>query len=161
MAARITWTLSRFQRGKLETQIMPSYAPRHIRDITAVQLHDLIDETKSGSTDAIRQSVEFVIAESFGYWHNRARAKLCRHFKNHRPKPAQCDRMVTAIIGRLISGNFYEQFRDQLSMAIRFDSKRMKDSAAIAIESDREYIRRYGNRVLHSITSIPDSENAR
>lgn len=139
---------------------MPSYAPRDVRNLTAVQLHDLIDDTKAGSDDAIRQSVAFVIAESFGYWHNRARAKLCRHFKNHPPTPKQRDRMVDAICGRLIAGNFFEQFKDQLSMAIRFNRDRMEESAKIAINSDREYIVRYGNRVLHAISSIPPSGNA-
>lgn len=27
---------------------MPSYAPRDVRDLTAGQLHDLIDNTKAG-----------------------------------------------------------------------------------------------------------------
>lgn len=63
--------------------------------------------------------------------------------------------MVAAVCGRLISGNFYEQFKDQLSMAIRFNCDRMAKAANIAIKSDREYIRRYGHRVLHAIDSIP------
>ena len=137
---------------------MSGYPPRDIRELTAVELHDLIDATKAGDTDAIKQSVAFVTAESFGYWHNRARAKLCRHFKNHPPSQKQCDRMVGTICGRLTSGNFYEQFRDQLSMAIRFDRDSMQKAANIALRSDREYIVRYGNRVLHAIRSIRPDE---
>ena len=139
---------------------MSGYPPRDIRELTAIELHDLIDATKAGDTDAIKQSVAFVTAESFGYWHNRARAKLCRHFKNHPPSQKQCDRMVGTICGRLTSGNFYEQFRDQLSMAIRFDRDSMQKAANIALRSDREYIVRYGNRVLHAIRSIRPDETA-
>ena len=133
--------------------------PSDVRKFTAAELHDLIDETKSGCPAAIKQAVLFVISESFGYWHNRARAKLCRHFKNHPPAQKECDRMVATICGRLISGHFFEQFKDQLSMAIRFDRDRMAKAAQIAIQSDREYIRRYGNRVLHAIDSIPRTTN--
>ena len=139
---------------------MANYATRDIRDLTKGQLHDLIDDAKAGDSDAIKQAIAFILVESFGYWHNRARAKLCRHFKNHPPSPKQCDRLVDAICGRLISGNFYEQFKDQLSMAIRFNRDRMEKCGNIALKSDREYVVRYGHRVLHAIRSIPHPTNA-
>ena len=69
--------------------------------------------------------------------------------------------MVDAISGRLTSGNFYEQFKDQLAMAIRFNRDRMEYSANIALNSDREHVVRYGNRVLHAINSIPPEENSK
>jgi hypothetical protein len=141
--------------------IMHNHGSYDVRELTAVELHDLIDATKDGNSDAIRTSVAFVIAESFGYWHNRARAKLCRHFKNNPPALKECDRMVDAISGRLTSGNFYEQFKDQLAMAIRFNRDRMEYSANIALNSDREHVVRYGNRVLHAINSIPPEENSK
>lgn len=134
---------------------MPYRIPHDVRDLTANELHDLIDDTKAERPKAVRKAVSFVTTESFGYWHNRARAKLCRHFKNHPPQPNECDRMVAAVCGRLISGNFYEQFKDQLSMAIRFNCDRMASAANVAIKSEREYVRRYGHRVLHAIDSIP------
>ena len=112
---------------------MTGHPPRDIREITAIELHDLIDATKAGDPDAIKRSVQFITVESFGYWHNRARAKLCRHFKNHPPSQQQCARMVGAICGRLTTGNFYEQFKDQLSMAIRFNRGRMEEAANIAL----------------------------
>ena len=139
---------------------MASYTPRAIRDLTAGQLHDLIDDTKAGDSDAIRHAIEFILVESFGYWHNRARAKLCRYFKSHPPSPQQCNRLVAAICGRLISGNFYEQFKDQLSMAIRFNPDRMRKCGQTALKSDRDYVVRYGHRVLHAIDSIPRPPNA-
>ena len=103
---------------------MSSYTARDVRDLTKSQLHNLIDETKVCNLEAIGQSVAFVLTESFGYWHNRARAKLCRHFKNQRPSPQRSDKMVDAVCGCLLSGNFYEQFTHQVSKAIRFNPKR-------------------------------------
>ena len=139
---------------------MNGHPPLDVRELSKGELHDLIAATKAGDPDAIKQSVAFVTVESFGYWHNRARAKLCRHFKNHPPSQKQCDRMVGTIYGRLTTGNFHEQFRDQLSMAIRFNRDRMEEAANIALRSDREYIVRYGNRVIHAIRSIRPEETA-
>ena len=139
---------------------MPYHPPSHFGKLTKGQLHDLIASTKAGCPDAIGQSVAFVCGKSLGDWHNRARANLCRHFKNHRPSPEACEQMVNTICDRLISGKFYEQFWDQLSMAIRFDVGRMAETANIAVDSEREYIRRYGARILHAIDSIPRIDDA-
>jgi hypothetical protein len=133
----------------------PSHAAIWIRSLSKTDLECLIDDVKRGDEDAISRSIAFLTAESFGYWHNRARAKLCRHFKNNPPPSSDRDRLVDAIIGRLLGGYFYEQFFDQLSMAIRFAPDRLKRAASIANDSDREYIRRYGVRVQHAIESMP------
>ena len=138
---------------------MTSQPPREFRELSKGELHDLIRATKSGNSGAINQAVAFFTVESFGMWHNRARANLCRHFKNHPPGPMQCDQMVETICERLISGNFSEQFTDRLSIAIRFNRDRMQEAAHIALRSDREYIVRYGHRVLHAISSIRPKEN--
>ncbi len=137
------------------TTIRPSYASIWIRSLSKTDLECLIADVKRGDGDAISRSIFFVTAESFGYWHNRARAKLCRHFKNHPPSPDDCDRLVVAIVNRLLGGYFYEQFFDQLSMAIRFSPDRLELAASIAIDSDREYVRRYGARIQHAIESLP------
>ena len=121
----------------------PSFAALWIRTLTKSELHLLVRNVKSGDSDAISRAVIFVSSESFGMWHNRARAKLCRHFKNHPPSDSECLPMVTAIVARLVEGRFYEQFKDQLSMAIRFDPSQLKAAAAIASESESEYVRRY------------------
>ncbi len=68
--------------------------------------------------------------------------------------------MVDAVCGRLLSGNFYEQFTDQLSMAIRFNPKRMEECGRRALDSDREHVVRYAKRVLHAIRSLPEFGNA-
>ena len=121
--------------------------------MTKSDLHALIADVKRGDVEATSRATAFVAAESFGMWHNRARAKLCRQFKNHPPSDRERDRMVDAIVSRLIDGRFSEQFKDQLAMAIRFDRDRLSDAANIALTSDREYIRRYGNWVRHALDS--------
>lgn len=131
----------------------PSFAALWIRSLTKADLHSLIDDVKRGDADATSRAVAFVAAESFGLWHNRARAKLCRHFKNHPPSDDERKRMVDAIVNRLIDGRFFEQFKDQLSMAIRLDPDRMADAASVASKSDREYIRRYADWVRHVLNS--------
>ena len=134
----------------------PSFAALWIRSLTKTDLNTLIADVKHGDPDAISRAVAFVTAESFGIWHNRARAKLCRHFKNHPPAERDCECMVVAIRKRFLDGRFYEQFKDQLAMAIRFSPTCLADAASVACNSDRDYIRRYARWVRHVI----DTSNA-
>lgn len=131
----------------------PPYASLWIRSLSKSDLHQLIAEVKRGDAEARSRAVVFVASESFGMWHNRARAKLCRYFKNHPPPEAERTRMINAIVTRLHEGHFYEQFKDQLSMAIRFAPKRLETAALVAMDSDRAYIRRYGQWVQHVVRS--------
>ncbi|MFN3149852.1 hypothetical protein [Bremerella sp.] len=69
--------------------------------------------------------------------------------------------MVDEIENRLIDGQFYEQFKDQLSMTIRLDPKQMAKAADVASRFDKEYIRRYPRlswlvppKKLDSVTQI-------
>ena len=66
--------------------------------------------------------------------------------------------MVDAIVYRLIDGRFTEQFSDQLSMAIRFAPDQLANAAAVASQSEKEYIRRYANGVLQVLDSFPKSQ---
>ncbi|MEM1226872.1 MAG: hypothetical protein AAGJ40_14330 [Planctomycetota bacterium] len=61
--------------------------------------------------------------------------------------------MVDAIVSRLIDGRFYEQFKDQLSMAIRFAPDRLAEAANVASSSEKDYIRRYAAWVRHVLDS--------
>lgn len=127
-------------------RLIPKYSatvPASIPSILKQDLHGLIDDVHAGDPAAISRAVDFTVAESFGYWHNRARAKLCRWFKNHRPNQDQQQRLVEAIATRLTRGDFSEQFKDQLSMAVRFDPELMRRTATSLLDADKEYIRRY------------------
>ncbi len=137
-----------------------SYDALWIRTLTKSELHFLIADVRAGDEDATTRAVAFMCAESFGIWHNRARAKLCRYFKNHPPSADKCTQMVDAVIRRLIAGCFFEQFRDQLSMAVRFAPERMLDAATIASCSDKKYIQRYADRVRHMVDSaVPPNDS--
>lgn len=131
----------------------PTFAELWIRSLTKPDLHSLIDDVKRGDADATSRAIAFVAAESFGMWHNRARAKLCRDFKNHPPSEIETQRMVDAIASRLVEGRFFEQFKDQLSMAIRIDPERMAETAEVASHSEKEHVRRYANWVRHILAS--------
>ncbi len=135
----------------------PSYAVIWIRSLTKMELHALIADVKSGDIDATSRAVEFVAAESFGLWHNRARAKLCRYFKNHPPPDREITRLVDAIVARLVDGRFYEQFKDQLSMAVRLAPDRMIDAVKLAEQSDKDYVRRYADRLRQALASSSSS----
>lgn len=132
-----------------------SFAALWIRSLTKQELHSLVDEVQRGENDSISRAVTFVISESFGVWHNRARAKLCRYFKNHPPSNDQCQQMVDAIVARLIEGRFYEQFKDQLSMAVRLDRDQLARAQIVAARSKKEYVRRYSDWLGHTLDSLP------
>ena len=139
--------------GRNKPTMRPSFAALWIRSLAKPELHTLIDDVKAGDQDATARATAFVSAESFGMWHNRARAKLCRYFKNHPPPDDQCRQMVDAIISRLTDGRFYEQFKDQLSMAMRLAPDEMADAAALASGSERAYVRRYATWVRNALDS--------
>ena len=133
--------------ARSDSTMRSSFAELWIRTLTKSELHTLIDDVKRGDPDATSRATIFVASESFGMWHNRARAKLCRYFKNHPPSNDECKRMVDAIANRLTDGRFSEQFKDQLSMAIRFAPDRMADTASVASRSPKAYISRYASWV--------------
>jgi hypothetical protein len=106
---------------------------------------------KNDDRDATYECVRFVVAESFGYWHGRARAKICRNLKNRPPDAASRAGLVKTIIVRLETGNFSQQFKDQLAMAIRFAPDDMLEAARRLMESEKEYIRRYAFWICNAI----------
>ena len=136
-----------------DSTMRSSFTTLWIRSLDKPELHVLIDDVKLGDSDATARATEFVAAESFGMWHNRGRAKLCRYFKNHPPGDEECNRMVDAIVNRLIAGRFSEQFKDQLAMAIRIAPDRMSNAANVASNSDRGYIRRYAEWIRHALNT--------
>jgi len=94
--------------------------------------------------------VEFVLAETRGVWHGRARAMMCRRLKHCDLEPAQRAGLVDGILQRLASGNFSEQFKDQLRLALLLDGARSLRVAADC-EADgrsRPHARRYARWVL-------------
>ncbi len=119
-----------------------------------VELDDLIERLKHGDENVAYELVVFTMAESKGIWHGRARAKICRYFKNHPPDVTLSASLVESIIKRLQQGKFSEQFRDQLRMAIRFAPEKMKSIALALSTSELDYVRRYAFWVLQSVDAL-------
>jgi hypothetical protein len=74
--------------------------------------------------EAIERCFEFILAETRGVWHGRARAMMCRRLKHCEIAPERRQRLVDCIMNRLVSGDFSEQFQDQLRLAIHLDPER-------------------------------------
>jgi len=108
----------------------------------------LADRVSAGEVDAVEAAVTFVEGDTRGLWHGGARAKLCRRFKHVALSEAQRTRVVSAVLGRLVSGQFSEQFRDQLRTALLFDRERTLAAARAATQDPKPYIRRFGQWVL-------------
>ncbi len=128
--------------------------PKHAENYTKLELDSLISRLKEGDQDAEYECVAFVLAESFGIWHGRARAKICRFLKNHPPDATLRSKLVERIIERLEAGNFGEQFKDQLKMAIRFSPDEMLLAAHRSGQSEKEHVRRYAAWIRNRIDNV-------
>lgn len=97
---------------------------------------------------SIDHCVNFVISESKGFWHGRARAMMCRRLKHCDLGRKQRALLVEVISGRLASGKFSEQFKDQLRLAMHLNMDATVAAANQALESNRGYVIRYAQWVL-------------
>ena len=117
------------------------------------ELAELIEQLKAGNLLAVERCIDFFLAETRGLWHGRARAKICRNLKNLPLDKRTKDRLVATIVRRLETGNFSEQFKDQLTMAIRFRPCWLHDSATQLLGSPKGYVQRYASWVLNKINA--------
>lgn len=124
------------------------------------ELDRLIREFKAGDRAAEFECINFVLGESFGVWHGRARAKICRNLKNHAPDAGLSARLVEKVIWRLENGEFSEQFKDQLTMAIRFAPDRMLKAATLLLDDKKDYVRRYANWVCSAIARADEGHRS-
>ena len=150
--------LGHLPRAHIPLQLIsPNRMPKHLwknaEHYTKTELDALISRMDRSDPEAVEEAIAFTVAESFGIWHGRARAKICRQLKNHPPPPPLRKQLVQAIISRLVSGNFSEQFKDQLAMAIRFEPSIMHDEATRLLDSPKEYVERYAHWVIHKVES--------
>jgi hypothetical protein len=113
------------------------------RDVRA-----LADELSTGAADVVEKCVRFICAETEGLWHGRGRAMMCRRLKHIELPTAHRDRLVHMILDRLDSGHFSEQFRDQLRLAMHLSSAKSFAAARRALNSPKDYVRRYARWVL-------------
>jgi len=97
---------------------------------------------------ALDRCVEFVLAESRGLGHGRARAKMCRRLKHCDLGRKQRAHLLECILGRLVEGRFSEQFKDQLRLAMHLNLQHTLEVSARCVASSKPYVRRYAAWVL-------------
>jgi hypothetical protein len=91
--------------------------------LTKPELGALADRLHApGNTEAIAACVQFVVGSSRGLGHGRRRALMCRRLKHVALDAAQREELVACILQRLRAGDFGEQFRDQLRLALHLDA---------------------------------------
>lgn len=110
--------------------------------LTKQQLHELADRLYLQEAGAIEECVAFFAAESRGCWHGRARAMMARRMKHVTLTPAQRSAVLGAIYSRLRTGNFSEQFKDQLRLAFCIDPRGATEACDEASFSSCEHVRR-------------------
>ena len=112
-------------------------------------LYDLAHKLLVHDRDAICKCVEFVLVDTKGIGHGRARAKMCRRLKHCELSNEQRERLVDRIIARLTFGDFAEQFHDQLRLALCIDPQRVFEAALENLSTlPKDHVRRYSARVL-------------
>jgi hypothetical protein len=116
--------------------------------MSKAEVRSLADSLLDATPEAVETCVRFVCAETVGLWHGRGRAMMCRRMKHMILTPEQQHRLVGAILGRLISGTFSEQFRDQLRLVIRLDPIGTFALARHAATSEKTHVRRFAEWVL-------------
>jgi hypothetical protein len=116
--------------------------------LSKVALHELADGLRSPEPEILDRCVEFVVADTVGNWHGRARAMICRRLKHCELSPAQRAQLLKRICARLSEGTFSEQFKDQLRLALHLDLEYTLRVARKCRESQKSYVRRYAEWAL-------------
>jgi len=113
-------------------------------------LYDLATDLVAKEAGAVEKCVDFILADTKGIWHGRARAMMCRRLKHCEIAPKLRQQLVTCITDRLASGSFSEQFCDQLRLAIHLDQKRTFEVAHRCLNSSsKEHVRRFAKWVIN------------
>jgi hypothetical protein len=132
--------------------------PSHFDSFTKGELHTLCDRLLTDDPAAIDTCIAFIECDSLGLWHNRARAMMARRLKHCALSRAQRTRLARAILDRLVSGRFSEQFKDQLRLVLHLDSKQAFAVARSCDVVPAAHVRRYASWVLSHDSSNAESE---
>jgi hypothetical protein len=116
--------------------------------VSKPELHAIADRASQGDPEAIEWCVGFMEQESRGIWHGRARAMMARRFKHVSLSVGQRSRLVRAILNRLTQGNFSEQFKDQLRLAVHLEPAVVRSVAEACLKSESAHVRRYAEWTL-------------
>lgn len=102
-------------------------------------------------------AVEFILMETKGLSHNRLRASMCLKLATVTLKQSQWENLLNCILHRLLTGNFSEQFKDQLKFIIRTNPQWVRVEIQKGLESEKDYIRRYAcwlDKKLEAINAV-------
>jgi hypothetical protein len=119
-----------------------------LKSLSKVELHSLADGLLHVDSSSVDRCVEFVIAETTNYWHDRARAMMCRRLKHCDLNSVQSQLLVSSVTGRLTTGVFSQQFKDQLRLALRLDETETIEAARRGMSSSLLHVRQYSQWVL-------------
>jgi hypothetical protein len=118
------------------------------RSFMKLDLRELCDRLLQDDSKAVEVCVAFLEAETRGTWHGRARAMMARRLKHCGLTRGQKERVISAVLDRLASGRFSENFKDQLRLVLHLDPTRAFDVAFRSLESQAEHVRRYAGWIL-------------
>lgn len=96
----------------------------------------------------VERCVAFVVAETSGLWHGRARAMMCRRLKHCHLGRTHQSQLVAVICGRLEQGAFSEQFKDQLRLALHLAPTTTAEACRKLVSNPLSHVRRYAEWVL-------------
>jgi hypothetical protein len=116
--------------------------------MSKVELHALADGLLQPEPSVIDRCVEFVVADTQGLWHGRARAMMCRRLKHCVLGRTHRTQLVSCITGRLASGSFAEQFKDQLRLALHLDFDQTQAACRKCLSSKKQHVKRYAEWAL-------------
>jgi hypothetical protein len=119
-----------------------------LRLLSKSELHELADGLLDPEPWAVERCVAFVVAETQGLWHGRARAWMCRRLKHCALGRTHRAALLACICGGLSDGSFSEQFKDQLRVAMHLDPPRTLEAARMCLASPRPHVRRYAQWAL-------------
>lgn len=130
---------------------MPRFVPpphAELASLSKLELRALADGLLQPEPGGIERCVEFVIAETQGIWHGRARAMMCRRLKHCSLGRTHRSQLVACITSRLVIGSFSEQFKDQLRLAMHLNLEQTLEVCRKSLSSEKPHIKRYAEWAL-------------
>jgi hypothetical protein len=121
------------------------------------ELRALAERVEANDPWAIEESIAFIEETTDGYWHGRGRSLLSRRLAGHNLSDGQRRRFLAAVLGRLESGKFFMHFKGGLRTAMELDPQETTEAAQRALDSDRDYVRRYAQWVLDRLRASAET----
>ena len=112
------------------------------------QLHALADAMLTEDPRVLSAVVSFIEADTAGIWHGRARAMFARRMKHISVPRVLAARVEKAVVRRLASGSFSEQFKAQIRLLLHRKTASLFEVALKCAEHPKAHVRRYAAWVL-------------